>query len=141
MLPNFNQVQAEEDTTRVIKQLQTLDRDEALGVAAIYAYLSMRPSLIGGRALFAWGMVLIGCSIMMQLMGGWRWWILLLPLALLTLQAGAFVWMHREATRGYQLVKDKVPPRYLAAAVCNRAILDVLFHEGLFKGGRNNPAP
>ncbi len=136
MLPDFKNEPVEQDLDRVLQQMQTLDRREALGVGAIHAYLSARPFVAGRQGLLAWGLVLMSLSIAVSVAGGWRWWMAILPSIVLALQIAAYVWLHREATEGYRLVKDKISPRYLAAAVRNRALLDRVFREQLFKGGR-----
>lgn len=136
MLPDFKNEPAEQDLERVLQQLQTLDRREALGVGAIHAYLSARPFFAGRQGLLAWGLVLMSLSIAVSIAGGWRWWMAILPSIVLAFQIAAYVWLHREATEGYRLVKDKISPRYLAAAVRNRALLDRVFREQLYKGGR-----
>ncbi|OAN31716.1 hypothetical protein [Pseudomonas oryzihabitans] len=136
MLPDFKNEPAEQDLERVLQQLQTLDRREALGVGAIHAYLSARPFFAGRQGLLAWGLVLMSLSVVVSVAGGWRWWMAILPSVVLAFQIGAYVWLHREATEGYRLVRDKISPRYLAAAVRNRALLDRVFREQLYKGGR-----
>lgn len=136
MLPDFKNEPVEQDLDRVLQQMQTLDRREALGVGAIHAYLSTRPFFAGRQGLLAWGLVLMSLSVAVSVTGGWRWWMAILPSTVLAFQIAAYVWLHREATEGYRLVKDKISPRYLVAAVRNRAVLDRVFREQLFKGGR-----
>ncbi|MGF7243894.1 CHASE2 domain-containing sensor protein [Pseudomonas oryzihabitans] len=118
--------------------MQTLDRREALGVGAIHAYLSARPFFAGRQGLLACGLVLMSLSVVVSVAGGWRWWMAILPSVVLAFQIAAYVWLHREAVEGYRLVKDKIPRRYLAAAVRNRALLDRIFPEQLFRGGRGS---
>jgi len=79
MLPDFKNEPAEQDLERVLQQLQTLDRREALGVGAIHAYLSARPFVAGCQGLLAWGLVLMSLSVMVSVAGGWRWWMAILP--------------------------------------------------------------
>lgn len=136
MLPDFKNEPAEQDLERVLQQLQTLDRREALGVGAIHAYLSARPFFAGRQGLLAWGLVLMSLSVVVSVAGGWRWWMAILPSVVLAFQIAAYVWLHREAVVGYRLVKDKIPRRYLAAAVRNRTLLDRMFREQLFRGGK-----
>lgn len=136
MLPDFKNEPVEQDLDRVLQQMQTLDRREALGVGAIHAYLSARPFVAGRQGLLAWGLVLMSLSIAVSVAGGWRWWMAILPSIVLAFQIAAYVWLHREATEGFRLVRDKISPRYLAAAVRNRALLDRVFREQLYKGGR-----
>ncbi len=138
MLPDFKHEPAEQDLDRVLQQLQTLDRREALGVGAIHAYLSARPFFAGRQGLLAWGLVLMSLSVVVSVAGGWRWWMAILPSVVLAFQIAAYVWLHREAVEGYRLVKDKIPRRYLATAVKNRALLDRVFQEQLFRGGRGS---
>ncbi len=135
MLPDFKNEPVEQDLDRVLQQMQALDRREALGVGAIHAYLSARPFFAGRQGLLAWGLVLMSLSIAVSIADGWRWWMAILPSIVLAFQIAAYVWLHREATEGYRLVKDKISPRYLAAAVRNRALLDRVFREQLYKGG------
>jgi len=138
MLPDFKNEPAEQDLERVLQHLQTLDRREALGVGAIHAYLSARPFFAGRQGLLAWGLVLMSLSVVVSVAGGWRWWMAILPSVVLAFQIAAYVWLHREATEGYRLVKDKIPPRYLAAAVRNRTLLNRVFLVGMFKSGRSD---
>ncbi|MCD4866944.1 hypothetical protein [Pseudomonas sp. PLB05] len=138
MLPDFKNEPVERDLDRVLQQMQTLDRREALGVGAIHAYLSARPFFAGRQGLLAWGLVLMSLSIAVSVAGGWRWWMAILPSMVLAFQIAAYVWLHREATEGYRLVKDKISPRYLAAAVRNRALLDRVFREQLLRGGHGS---
>lgn len=138
MLPDFKNEPVEQDLDRVLQQMQALDRREALGVGAIHAYLSARPFVAGRQGLLAWGLVLMSLSIAVSVAGGWRWWMAILPSIVLALQIAAYVWLHREATEGYRLVKGKISPRYLAAAVRNRALLDRVFREQIFRGGHGS---
>lgn len=138
MLPDFKNEPAEQDLERVLQQLQTLDRREALGVGAIHAYLSARPFFAGRQGLLAWGLVLMSLSVAVSVAGGWRWWMAILPSIVLAFQIAAYLWLHKEATEGYRLVKDKIPRRYLVAAVRNRSLLDRVFREQLFRGGHGS---
>lgn len=138
MLPDFKNEPVEQDLDRVLQQMQTLDRREALGVGAIHAYLSARPFVAGRQGLLAWGLVLMSLSVAVSAAGGWRWWMAILPSIVLAFQIAAYLWLHKEATEGYRLVKDKIPRRYLVAAVRNRSLLDRVFREQLFRGGHGS---